>query len=311
MMKFPLISVGAAILLGLNAPAGAQSAVTAAAVPPSPQPGFRGSPGQELLRVTNEMWFLLSGVVDRKGADSSAPRFQALIDEMDAVGKMLQGEDSMAQDLEALDMMHYRIAEALEDLSSEFESLCRVNCYGSPSLIKAFRRAVESGIVGEEIVEDLKEPRPQLTDREARQEISRFRRLVEPDLALLQALQSVQDVETANRAIASLKSLASRLEGLQPKKEFADRSFGPAALRSAREAYAPVEPLLWAIRSELVRIVSLPGYDEAPFDKFSDTLDRVYECLGNSHSTWFEDVFDASFRSDLDDALHENATTSN
>lgn len=60
-----------------------------------------------------------------------------------------------------------------------------------------------------------------------------------------------------------------------------------------------------------MRIASLPGYDEMPYDNFSDALDRVYENLANSHSTWFEDVFDASFRSDLDEALHENVTTSN
>lgn len=310
-MKFPFITVGTAILLGLNAPAGAQVGAAAAAAEPPQQAAFKGSPGQELLRVTNEMWFLLSGVADRKGADAAAPSFMKLIDEMEAIGKLLQGEDGMAQDLEALDMLHYRIAEALDDLSAEFESLCRVNCYGSPALIKGFRRAVDSGVVGEEVVEDLTEPRPVLTEKEARHEISRFRRLAAPDRDLLLALQGVQDVESANRAIASLKSLAVRLENLQPKKEHADRRFSPSALRSAREAYAPVEPLLWGIRTELVRIASLPGYDEMPYDNFSDALDRVYENLANSHSTWFEDVFDASFRSDLDEALHENVTTSN
>lgn len=309
MMKFPLITVGAAILLGLNVPAGAQVCVAAPA--PRPQTALQGSPGQELLRVTNEMWFLLSAVADRKGADAAAPRFERLISEMETVGKMLQGDENMGQDLEALDMLHYRIAEALEDLSMEFESLCRVNCYGSSQLIRQFRRAVQAGVVGEDVAEELTEPRPPLSEKEARLEIARFRRLAEPDRALLVALQGVQDITSANQAIASLRALASRLESLQPKKELADRQFSPAALRSAREAYAPVEPLLWAIRSELVRIVALPGYDETAYDNFSDILDRVYENLGGAHSVWFEDVFDASFRTDLDEALHENATTSN
>ena len=77
-MKFPLFTVSTALLLGLNLPAGAddgapvKSELTA-------ESEMKGSPGQELLRVTNDMWFLLSGVVDRKGADAVAERFDGLI----------------------------------------------------------------------------------------------------------------------------------------------------------------------------------------------------------------------------------------
>lgn len=309
-MKFPLFTVSTALLLGLNLPAGAddgapvKSELTA-------ETEMKGSPGQELLRVTNDMWFLLSGVVDRKGADAVAERFDGLITEAEQIGDMLQGEDGMAQDLEALDMLHYRIAEALDDLSMEFESLCRAGCYGSPRLIKTFHRAVEAGLVGEEIVEDLAVPKPPLSESESRQELVRYRRLVEPDKALLATLQAVQDVETANRMIASLKQLTVRLNALLPQKSHQNRGLAASTVRSASEAYAPVEQLLWDIRTEIVRIAGLPGYDDSAFDNFSDALDGVYESLGNTHSAWFSDVFDESFRTDLDDALHENATTSN
>lgn len=309
-MKFPFIPVGAAILLGLNAPAGTIDDA-APAERTSPRPQLKGSPGQELLRVTNEMWFLLSGVTDRKGADAAAARFGSLIQEMEYIGYLLQGEESLAQDLEALDMLHYSIAEALDDLCAEFESLCRVNCYGSLSLIKEFRRAVDAGIVGEEVVEELVEPRPPLTEKEAREETTRFRRLLEPDRAVLATLQSVHDVESANLAIESLRQITERLNALLPRKECKERAFSQSTLRAAREAYAPIEPLLWGIRTELVRIASLPGYDKAAYDKFSDVLDRVYESLANTHSSWFADVFDASFRIDLDEAMLENVTTSN
>lgn len=309
-MKFPLFTVSTALLLGLNFPAGA--AVDAPVKPETPAvPEMKGSPGQELLRVTNDMWFLLSGVVDRKGADAAAERFDSLITEAERIGNMLQDEESMAQDLEALDMLHYRIAEALDDLSMEFESLCRAKCYGSAPLIKTFHRAVEAGLVGDELVEDLSVPKPPLSESESRQELVRYRRLVEPDKALLAALQTVQDVETANRMIENLKQLAVRLNSLQPQKAHVDRSFSSSTARSVREAYAPVEQLLWGIRSEIVRIAGLPGYDETAFDNFSDALDVVYESLGNTHRAWFRDVFDESFRTDLDEALHENATTSN
>lgn len=309
-MKFPLFTVSTALLLGLNIPVGA--AVDAPVKPEATaEPKMKGSPGQELLRVTNDMWFLLSGVVDRKGADAAAEKFDKLITEAEHIGNMLQGEDGMAQDLEALDMMHYRIAEALDDLSMEFKSLCRARCYGSPKLINTFHRAVEAGLVGEELVEDLVLPKPPLSESESRQELVRYRRLVEPDKALLATLQTVQDVETANRMIANLKQLTVRLNSLLPQKAYADRGLAASTMRSAREAYVPIEQLLWGIRSEIVRIAGLPGYDDSAYDNFSDALDGVYESLGNTHSAWFGDVFDESFRTDLDEALHENATTSN
>ena len=309
-MKFPLFTVSTALLLGLNLPAGAAEAAPVKSEETA-EPKMVGSPGQELLRVTNDMWFLLSGIVDRKGADAAAERFDKLIVEAEHIGNMLQGEDGMAQDLEALDMLHYRIAEALDDLNAEFKSLSRARCYGSPQLINAFHRAVDAGLVGEELIEDLALPKPPLSESESRQELVRYRRLVEPDKALLAALQSVQNVETANRMIANLKQLTIRLNNLKPQKAHVDRGFAASAVRSAREAYAPIEQLLWGIRTEIVRIAGLPGYDDSAYDNFSDALDGVYESVGNTHSAWFGDVFDESFRTDLDEALHENATTSN
>ena len=309
-MKFPLFTVSTALLLGLNLPAGAAEAAPVKSEETA-EPKMVGSPGQELLRVTNDMWFLLSGIVDRKGADAAAERFDKLIVEAELIGNMLQGEDGMAQDLEALDMLHYRIAEALDDLNAEFKSLSRARCYGSQQLINVFHRAVDAGLVGEELIEDLALPKPPLSESESRQELVRYRRLVEPDKALLAALQSVQNVETANRMIANLKQLTIRLNNLKPQKAHVDRGFAASAVRSAREAYAPIEQLLWGIRTEIVRIAGLPGYDDSAYDNFSDALDGVYESLGNTHSAWFGDVFDESFRTDLDEALHENATTSN
>lgn len=308
-MKHSLFTAGtAAILLGLHAPAGqAVAAEETAAASQAAEP----TAGRELLRVTNEMWFLLSGVADRSGAESAAPRFELLAAEAGRISDTLFDAESSAQDLEALEMLHYHIAEALESLNAEFVSLCRANCYGSEKLIEAFHGAVAAGLFDADLVVGLELPRPPLTERESKQEIVRLKRLQEPDLALLELLQQVTDAATADKNVSRLLSVAERLEALQPEAEVADRKHTESAKRRANEAFAPIAPLLWGIRSEIVRIASLPGYDDAAYDRFSDALDAVYEGLGRTHSSWFKDVFDASFRLDLDEALHENATTSN
>ncbi|MDO5472076.1 MAG: hypothetical protein Q4F35_01955 [Akkermansia sp.] len=310
-MKHPLFTAGTAFLLGLNVSVG-QTVPVVPKADEEPSSETRGdSLGQELLRVTNEMWFLLSGVSDRAGADVAAPRFVLLVKEAENIGNKLYDAEGRGQDLEALDMLHYRIAEALEDLNSEFASLCRAQCYGSEGLIASFYQAVEAGLFDEEMIAELTLPKPPLSDSEARREIVRLKRLVEPDRAVLETLQTVVDARTAALVVGQLKALSDRLNDLQPEQELANRDFAPGSVRSANDAYAPIEPLLWGIRSEIVRIASLPGYDEAAYDTFSDALDSVYASLGETHSEWFDDVFDASFRTDLDDALHENATTSN
>lgn len=310
-MKHPLFTAGTAILLGLNVPAG--GAVSAAEQTDTPQQSSGGevSPGRELLRITNEMWFLLSGVADNKAADDAAPRFEVLIGEAQRVGESIFDAEGRGQDLEALEMLHYHIAEALESLNDEFRSLCRAGCYGSEPLIRAFHLAVEAGLFDCELVENLEVPKPPLTETEARREIVRLQSLEAPDRALLEILQSVTDSHSANEVVARLLGLAERLESLQPAADVADREFSKTATRRVSEVYAPIAPLLWGIRSEIVRIAGLPGYDEVAYDRFSDALDSVYAGLGDTHSKWFDEVFDASFRTDLDDALHENATTSN
>lgn len=78
----------------------------------------------------------------------------------------------------------------------------------------------------------------------------------------------------------------------------------------AQDILAPLEPILWAIRSEIVRIAALPGYEAETYDDFSVALDVVFESLAATHACMFDSVFDASFRSDLDNALRENSISS-
>ena len=311
MKHHPFLTASTAILLGLHVPADAAVVAPAEGDATPQSEAVPVSPGRELLRVTNDMWFLLAGVADLKSADAAAPRFSALVSEASKIGDDLLGEDGQGQDLEALEMLHYHIAEALEALNDEFRSLCRARCYGSANLIQAFHKSVDAGMFDGDLVAELELPKPPMTESEARREIVRLKRLVEPDRALLELLQSVQDAKSADSVVKRLQTLSTNLQKLLPEEAVANRDFSASSAGRAREAYEPVATLLWGIRSEIVRIAGLPGYDGASYDRFSDALDSVYEGLGDTHTAWFDDVFDASFRSDLDEALHENATTSN
>ena len=268
------------------------------------------SVGARLLRATNEMWFLLSGVVDKTTADAAAARFDELVEESCRMSDKLFDADSQALDLDALDKDTYRIAEAYEDLSYEFESLCRARCYGSAALISAFVKAMHLGVFSDDSAEYLQSSSLQLTEQAATAEIQRLERLAPQDQALLLILTGVRDARSANLAAEQLKTLTKDIRKLFPVYRL--RSFNFPEKRRAELALAcsKLEPILWKIRNEIVRIVSLPGYDDDAFDTFSDALDSAFECLGETHAACFDDVFDDSFRSDLDDALHDSVTSS-
>lgn len=301
-MSRMLRNIVAAMLLGLSVPAEAEPSERDTSVE-------NEKLGHEMLKVTNDMWFLLSGVGDKSTADAAAFQFVKLIEASERLSEQLYAQQAM--DVEALNMMHYRIAEVYESLSFEFESLCKARCYGSQNLIAAFQYAVRTGLFDDESLPGLEQPKPPLSDSEARQELARLKRLVEPDRAVLLVLQGVKDANSATRAAEELAVLSARLQKLLPEHTVAERTFADKTAPNVRATFAPIEPLLWGIRSEIVRIAALPGYDDEPFDAFSDALDTVFQSLGDSHNSWFAEVFDESFRSDLDDALHENATTSN
>lgn len=266
--------------------------------------------GAQLFRVTNEMWLLLSGVVDRTSADAAADRFRALAEQSANMSNMLFDEEAKALDLETLDQNTYRIAEAYEDLSYEFESLCRIHCYGSPTLISAFLTAMRLGIFSDDSAEYLQMSSFILSEAEAEAELARLRTLVEPDSELLRILSHVLDEKQATAAVPELREISDRLRRTLPAMRLGARNFTDKHRPTLQEVCKTLEPLLWKIRTEIVRIVSLPGYDNEPFDDFSDALDSVFESLGDTHTECFDSVFDASFRSDLDDALHGDSMNS-
>lgn len=303
-MKNLLLIVGLAAMLGW-APLPA-----CAVTPPDRQmDSGKGSVGQQLLRTVNDMWFLLSAVADKEDADNAAPRFLELAAHAVLLGDSLYDAESKAQDLEAVDMMQYRIVDAFDDLNYEFESLCRARCYGSQNLVLAFHKVAAAGLFTDEDLPEL-DRQPPLSETETRHELVRLRRLVEPDRAVLETLKEVIDARSAEKAVPRLNRLTARLRLLLPEKKVGNRAFSADSSASVRAVYAPIEPLLWGIRSEIVRIAALPGYERAEYDEFSDALDSIYESLGATHRAWFNDVFDSYFRNDVDDAIHENAASS-
>lgn len=321
-MGFFRYMVGAVATLGLLFPAEAVTSAAAGAAREETE-NSQTAICRDFLQTTANLWFLLSGIRNREDADRSADYFLELVHrvcvldeqlgsastssglplEVEEVVRGRRSEDSAAE----LESLQVRILESFEDLNAEFLGLCRVHCYGSEKLAHAFVAAGESGMFAEESLALLAEPTTPLSEAETQEEMLRLKRLVEPDRALLQVLQQVKDAASAGRAVEPLAALTKRLRGLLPPIPVAHRRISPRELPRMRAATAPIEPLLWGIRTELVRIAALPGYDAAAYDPFSEALNAMYESLGESHSGLFDDVFDASFRADLDEALQENA----
>lgn len=269
------------------------------------------SAGVRLLTITHEMWYLLSGVVDKASADAAAPRFRELVIQSGEMSEKLFDEDSQAQDVEVLEQdTTYRFAETYEDLSFEFESLCRARCFGSTQLISAFLEGMRLGVFSDDGAEQLRMTSIVLSDKEALSEIARLKNLEVPDREILRILSTVKDSGSAGLAAAELSAMVNRLRRYLPENRFQVGNFPEKKRAALARACGALEPLLWKIRCEIVRIVSLPGYDDDRFDSFSDALDSVFESLSDTHSECFDGIFDESFRSDLDDALHESITSS-
>lgn len=325
-MRFSFVITGCALLAGFAGPS--QAAVP---VLPVAQETQREETQQEqicraFLQSVSDLWFLLSGISSQRDADAAAPKFSELVrricllDEQlsqssTGTGLPVEVEAEVHENEEAaeaagmLDALQLRILESFDDVNAEFLSLCRVRCYGSRNLSMAFAEAAATGMFAEDAVMLLRPSTAPLDDMETEQELVRLKRLEEPDRAVLDVLSQVKDAGSAAKAVATLKQISQRLHNLVPDDALDDRSFAEKYKSKVRAAFEPISPLLWGIRTELVRIASLPGYDSEPFDSFSDALNNVYDDLDATHRAWFDDVFDASFRSDLDDAIQESAPT--
>lgn len=313
-MRKLLYMAGISLALGNMSPAQAVTVLE----PDEPQPVTEEATearrlGQEFLQTASEMWMLLSAVSSKKDADAAAARFSELVSITFELDNRLSALPLVTPEAECAGMMdsvQLRILETMDDLHLEFLSICRAHCYGSEALVKAFEQAIELGMFAEEDRKLLESPGAPLSEEEARAEIARLDRLEEPDREVLQVLEKVQDEKEASKAAVKLTSLSLQLKPLIPAADMAHREFAPESAAAAQAVLAPLEPILWAIRSEIVRIAALPGYEAETYDDFSVALDLVFESLDATHTNLFDSVFDASFRTDLDNALRENTISS-
>lgn len=261
---------------------------------------------EQMLAVTNEMWRLLCGVVNKETADQSANRFGQLVQKSWKLSEtMFQGE---AQDVESLDAQTYRIAEVYEEASYEFDSLCKSQCYGSAPLVNEFLKAMELGVFGDEEREKLQLTHVLLSPGEAQREMTRLRGMEKVDTELLTQLGRVQNAQSAAAVASQITGLAGRMNKNRPAHRYGRANMPENTRQEFLRICDQLQPILWKIRNEIVRIVALDGYDSESFDSFSDALDSVYESLSLTHGECFDEVFDSSFRMDLDDALHGNIT---
>lgn len=269
--------------------------------------------GMEFLQTASEMWMMLSGVSSKQDADRVAERFSELVKRTFELDNRLSSLPLVSPEAECVGMMdsvQLRILETMDDLHVEFLSICRAHCYGSEHLTLAFEQAIELGMFAEEDRELLQEPGEPLSESESMAEIVRLDRLEQPDREVLEVLVTVQDEEAASKAAVKLTSLSLLFKTLKPAQDVDNRGFAPTSAEAAREVQAQLEPILWSIRSEIVRIAALPGYEAETYDDFSVALDLVFESLDATHAQLFDSVFDASFRTDLDNALRENSISS-
>ena len=311
-MKKLLYIAGVSLALGNMHPVQAQEVLEQAApAPAGVDMAEVRALGEQFLRTVQEMWFLLSAISCKDDADHAATPFLEKVKLTYELDNRMSNMPLVSPDTECVGMMdsvQMRVLETLDDLHQEFLSLCRVNCYGSEELSIAFEEAVKMGMFAETDVELLNPvPATPLTAEESASEILRIKRLLDPDSEVLDILEDVEDVKSANKAVPELMLLTQRFKPLEPKPNMGSRAFTTETAMKAREEMARIEPVLWSIRSEIVRIAALPGYEAETYDAFSDALDAIFELLGSTHCHLFESVFDASFRSDLESALQESS----
>lgn len=313
-MRKLLYMAGVSLALGNMTPAQALSVLEPEEPAPLAEDASEAQKvGLEFLKTTSEMWFLLSGIGSKEDADKAAYRFTELVKRTFELDSQLSALPLVTPDTECVGMMdsvQLRILESMDDLHAEFLGICRARCYGSTRLVKAFEQAVKMGMFAESDAELLHEPADPLSDEESQAEMARIRRLLEPDKAVLEVLEEVNDEDDAAEAVRELHLLSIRFKSLLPETGVANREFSPAFKPAAQTVMAPLEPVLWSIRSEIVRIAALPGYEAETYDEFSNALDVVFETLCVTHAQLFDSVFDASFRADLDNALRENSISS-
>ena len=261
---------------------------------------------QQLMQTMLDLWVCLCEVRDRKTADQSAERISELTrhaTELDGRLSTYEVDLDDEQLVEQIELVGSNIASYIEIIHDEFYGICRARCYGSSKLQEVFRRISKTGLFAGNDLPPLSGNTDPLTEQEQTREVRRLGRLKAPDEQLLNTLRKVKDPATAEAAVKALELLPARYRDLLPDEEMNARLLLSPPGARLEAAARPLTQLLWGIRNEVVRIAGLPDYDGEKYNNFSDALDAVYSVLVQTHCNWADEVFDATFASDLSEAL--------
>ncbi len=261
---------------------------------------------RDILLSSQTLWLLLSKIDDKKKADASAEAFRKLTIELILLDQKLSELENQAPDI-LPNELNRNIIESYRDIDTEFGSLYRVRCFGSGPLYQAFEEALGSNFFDTTMLPPNHPELPKLQLSEEKIELSRLKKLISPDTAILQLLMQIEDTRTAGKHCRALLPHLRKLTELHPNNQYLYRDFTNTQERDFRQTRHALQDLLWNMRSEYVRIAALPlDPMEDSHELLANTLDELYFNLEVTHHYWFSLIFDNSFILDMDEAFRES-----
>ncbi len=261
---------------------------------------------RDILLSSQTLWLLLSKINDKKKADASAAAFRKLTNELIELDLKLSALENQAP--EALHTeLNRNIIESYRNIDTEFGSLYRVRCFGSGPLYQAFEEAIGSNFFDTTMLPPNHPVLPKLDEAEEKIELTRLKKLITPDTAILHHLMQIEDSKSAGKHCQAMLPHLKKLNTLQADNKYLYRDFKNTAKKDFRETQRSLQDLLWSMRTEYVRIAAIPlDPVEDSHELLAHTLDELYFSLEVTHHYWFSLVFDNSFILDMDEAFRES-----
>ncbi len=262
--------------------------------------------GRRIFIGTQKLWLLLSPIDSKAEADAATAEFRALTRELIRLDIELSGFEYTHPD--AIDVeLNQNIIEAYRNIDVEFASLYRARCFGSTSLYQAFEDLKGTNFFDTSMLPPNQPVLPKLNAREENIELTRLKRLIAPDTAILDHLSQIADTQSAGSQCRAIKPYLQKLDTLRPDTKYLYRYFSNTKDKDFHATQAEIQRLLWNMRTEYVRIAALPIHpEEESHELLAHTLDELYYNLEVTHHYWFNVVFDSSFLLDMDEAFRQS-----
>jgi len=264
--------------------------------------------GNKVQAHALKLWSMLSHIQSKKDADAKADLFLNATQKIAILDReyfdLSEVHQSSAME-KAHQEMRTLIICSYQTLNDEFNSIYAARCYGSSKMQEAFNQAVNIGffdISQASVVIPIRLP---LNLKEEEMELLRMKKLLLPDRAILKELCSIHNESTA---AAASKNLLLHIETLHSLITPNEHRFRPhhGDSEEYRNNDATIIQLLWQMRSEYIRLVSITQIESAIMGQLCNELDELYLSLEESHNLTFHVVFDNSFLSDMDEAYRQS-----